>query len=551
MEIVKKGFALLCALALTLTLSPPPAQAADNLDPAAAVAFYVAAVFWADENIFVHAELRDMDGDGQPELAALTIPKELVGYWQGSSPYFFSGNCVIWKYVPGLGVRRFSATVGTGQFGDITWAYKGNAVYLHVYYARAREGYVHETHRYFGASGLAERVSWKAPITDSEEASRAGAITNRIVNGQEQPISLEEHEKIILSYQDETESLLKAENWNGSSHCVEYTALESRLYDMLKNVSAAPSATWGVCRLDTENDTWIVFEAASIERKAVSVNTVTTSLGADRESGYQNQTVTVVKARAGSHFAIFRKDDGLSHDIFYDAGTVESESRFRVFVSEFGSETLTGGLVRMKLGYKERGLVRFADRDGADCVLYADPGGALDAYTDVNPAGYYAVPVTWGIQHGITNGTTATTFSPNNTCTRAHILTFLWRVCGSPQPSIENPFTDVSATNYYYQPALWAAERGLLQSGNKFNGGSPCARSEAVRILWKLSGGDDVEGATCFKDVKNGTETAKAVQWAVESGVTNGTTATTFSPDNTCTRAQIMAFLYRDYAIET
>ena len=546
MEIVKKGFALLCALVLTLTLSPPPAQAADSLDSAAAVAFYVAAFFWADENVFVHAELRDMDGDGQPELAALTIPKEDAENWRGES-YFFQGDCVVWKYVPGLGVRRFSREVGTGQLGDITWTRKGNELYFHVIYGRSHDGYVSGVNYYFGASGLSDCLSLYA----SMDENAGDGETYRIVNGQRQPISSAEYEQITSSYQDENDSLLEVENWDGASHCAEYTALESQLHDTVKNVTATPSATWGAYRLNTENDTWIVFEAASVERKAVSVNTVTTGLGADRESGYQNQTVTVVKARPGSYFAIFRKDDGLSHDIFYDAGTVESANRFRVVVSEFGSETLTGGLVRMKLGYKERGLVCFVDRDDKDCVLYADPGGALDAYTDVNPAGYYAVPVTWGIQHGITNGTTATTFSPNNTCTRAHILTFLWRACGSPQPSIENPFTDVKATNYYYQSAVWAAEKGLLPRGSTFNGGSPCARSEAVTYLWKLSGDDYVEGATAFKDVKNGTETAKAVQWAVESGVTNGTTSTTFSPDNTCTRAQIMAFLYRDYAIET
>ena len=562
MRALKKWFALLCALALTLTLCPAaPARAGDNLNPAAAVAFYSAASLWGEENFFVYAALRDMDSDGQPELAAVTIPKENASDWKGGNfPYFFSGHCVVWKYIPGVGLRRFAQEASTGQLGDILWARKGDALYIHIFWGSAHQGYVYGQESYLGASGLADCVSWSGPITSGEEEDGEAedledTTANRIVNGREEPISSEELVRISSAYEDESESLLEAEDWDGASHCADYAALESRLRDTARSVSAAPSATWGACRLDTEdNDTWIVFECAKAERKVVSVNAVISSMDAngnfyDKESGYQTKTVTVAQARAGSYLIVCGGDEEVSHDVFYDGGSVEGEGRFRTVSSELGSESFMGGPIRHLLSCKERGLMCFSERDGMDCIVYADPGDALDAYTDVNPDGYYAVPVTWGIQQGITNGTTATTFSPNNTCSRAHILTFLWRACGSPTPYQDNPFTDVPANSYYYQAALWAAENGLVRNEGEFNGGAPCSRAEAVTYLWKLSGDEYADGVTDFTDVQNGTDIAKAVQWAVECGVTNGTTATTFSPNNTCTRAQIMTFLYRDYYI--
>lgn len=168
------------------------------------------------------------------------------------------------------------------------------------------------------------------------------------------------------------------------------------------------------------------------------------------------------------------------------------------------------------------------------------------AFTDVADSTYYAAPVAWAVEKGITAGTTETTFSPNNTCTTAQILTFLWRAKGQPEPTIANPFTDVAESAYYYKAALWAYENGMV-SGTTFGGGTPCTRSATVTYLWKLAGSPEA-APSAFTDVAGGAEYAPAVAWAVEKGVTGGTTATTFSPDNTCTRGQIVTFLYRDMA---
>ena len=171
------------------------------------------------------------------------------------------------------------------------------------------------------------------------------------------------------------------------------------------------------------------------------------------------------------------------------------------------------------------------------------PAGNGNGFGDVPSGAYFADAVNWAVKQKITSGTTDHTFSPYQTCTTAQILTFLWRAAGSPEPAGENPFTDVDEGAYYCKAALWAAEQGLI-SGTRFQGGSPCTRAQTVTYLWKLAGSPAADGAA-FTDVPAGTDQAQAAAWALSKGVTNGTTAATFAPDNTCTRAQIVTFLYR------
>ena len=165
-------------------------------------------------------------------------------------------------------------------------------------------------------------------------------------------------------------------------------------------------------------------------------------------------------------------------------------------------------------------------------------------FTDVSPGQYFYDPVMWAVGREITNGTTATTFSPQNTCSRNHILTFLWRANGSPA-AIGNPFTDVNPDTTFGKAALWAAEKGLV-SGTRFNGDNPCTRAEAVTYLWKLAG-RPAAGRSAFTDVPSNADYAQAVSWAVERGITKGTSDTTFEPSKICTRGQIVTFLYRTY----
>ena len=142
---------------------------------------------------------------------------------------------------------------------------------------------------------------------------------------------------------------------------------------------------------------------------------------------------------------------------------------------------------------------------------------------------------------GITNGTSNTTFSPNDTCTKGQIITFLWRAAGSPEPQKAVPFGDVAADAYYAKATAWAAENGMA-SGDTFAPNAPCTREMAVEFMWKHAGSPEAAQAG-FADASS-----EAVDWAVAQGVTNGTSDTTFSPDNICTRGQIVTFLYRAFA---
>ncbi len=168
-------------------------------------------------------------------------------------------------------------------------------------------------------------------------------------------------------------------------------------------------------------------------------------------------------------------------------------------------------------------------------------------FSDVPETAYFAAPVAWAVEKEITTGTTETTFAPNDTCTKAQILTFLWRAKGQIEPTIDNPFSDVTEENYYYKAALWAYENGLLE-GDIFDGSVPCTRAMTVTYLWKLAGRPTASAACGFTDVDSGAEYAQAVAWCVEQGITTGTGDTTFSPDNICTRGQIVTFLYRALA---
>lgn len=170
------------------------------------------------------------------------------------------------------------------------------------------------------------------------------------------------------------------------------------------------------------------------------------------------------------------------------------------------------------------------------------PQPSASAFSDVAAGAYYADAVKWAVEKGVTAGTTATTFSPNNTCTTAQILTFLWRANGSPAPTGNN--AAVPAGQYYTDAANWALEKGLTDN---FSADTPATRAATVTYLWKLAGKPAAEAAA-FTDVDAGAEYAQAVAWAVKKGVTAGTSATTFAPGNTCTRGQIVTFLYRDLA---
>ena len=169
---------------------------------------------------------------------------------------------------------------------------------------------------------------------------------------------------------------------------------------------------------------------------------------------------------------------------------------------------------------------------------------AAPSFSDVPANAYFYEPVKWAVSNGITNGTTATTFDPGNTCTNAHILTFMWRAAGSPEPAGSNPFTNVTGSEYYAKAAMWAHEKGMV-SGTVFESSKACTRAMTMEYFWKQAGSPKTEVSDKFTDVAADATYAQAVAWAVANGVTTGVTESTFVPDKTCTRGQIVTFLYR------
>lgn len=170
-------------------------------------------------------------------------------------------------------------------------------------------------------------------------------------------------------------------------------------------------------------------------------------------------------------------------------------------------------------------------------------------FTDVKNDAYYADAVKWVVDRGITNGQTTTLFGAEASCTRAQIVTFLWRAAGSPVlQTTKNPFTDLSEDAYYYQAVLWAVEQGITVGTTEttFDPDQTCTRGEAVTFLHRNAGEPVAAGNHRFQDVNGGDYYDNAVQWAREKSITSGTTETTFSPNARCTRGQIVTFLYRN-----
>lgn len=169
-------------------------------------------------------------------------------------------------------------------------------------------------------------------------------------------------------------------------------------------------------------------------------------------------------------------------------------------------------------------------------------------FIDVPAGSYYEDAVIWAVDKGITTGTSATTFNPNGICTRAQAVTFLWRAAGSPAAkSAVMPFTDVKAGSYYYDAVLWAVEQGITKgtSDTMFSPDATCTRAQIVTFLWRSQKSPAAGMANPFADVAADTYYIDAVLWAVKHNITVGTTFSIFSPDEECTRAQIVTFLYR------
>ena len=194
---------------------------------------------------------------------------------------------------------------------------------------------------------------------------------------------------------------------------------------------------------------------------------------------------------------------------------------------------------------------RFTFKMPASAVIvkatFMDDNTMLNLFVDVKASDYFYDAVLWAAEKGVTSGTDALHFSPNAPCTRAQIVTFLWRAAGSPAPKNMSSFADVPADAFYAKAVAWAVENGITggTGDGKFSPDAPCTRAQAVTFLYRASGAPAVSGNAAFSDVATNAYYAAAVKWAEKNGITGGIGGGLFGSNNNCTRAQIVTFLYR------
>ena len=286
-------------------------------------------------------------------------------------------------------------------------------------------------------------------------------------------------------------------------------------------------------------------------------------------TGEDNLTVTIQKGSTGnrSYTAHWRYNGGGSSGYSYytikaTAGTGGSISPSgSISVREGRDQTFTitpdkgYAVANVKIDGKSIGAVKSytfenVRRTHTIEVIFMKANGnpQTGVFVDVATGSYYEDAVDWAVENGITQGTDDTHFSPDGICTRAQAVTFLWRAAGSPEPKTNTmPFTDVNAGSYYYDAVLWAVENGITKgtSDTTFSPNMTCSRAQIVAFLWRSEKSPAAGTANPFADVKSTAYYADAVLWAVREDITKGTTNTTFSPDADCTRAQIVTFLWR------
>ena len=181
-------------------------------------------------------------------------------------------------------------------------------------------------------------------------------------------------------------------------------------------------------------------------------------------------------------------------------------------------------------------------------ATFMEDNSVFNFFYDVPNDAFFYEAVKWAVKSGVTNGLSDTMFGPYESCTRAQIVTFLWRAAGSPEPKTASSFADVPASAYYAKAVAWAVENGITNGMTEttFAPNATCTRGQSVTFLYRALKGT-ASGSANFTDVKSDTFYADAINWAVANNVTNGTSNTTFSPNADCTRAEIVTFLYRAY----
>ena len=284
--------------------------------------------------------------------------------------------------------------------------------------------------------------------------------------------------------------------------------------------------------------------------------------------GENNMTVTIPTGSTGNRtYTAHWRYNGSGHSYSYytikatagAGGSISPSGNVSVREGRDRTFTITPNkgyaVAKVRIDGKSIGAVKSytfenVRRNHAIEVIFTKANGnpQTGVFVDVATGSYYEDAVDWAVENGITKGTDDTHFSPDGICTRAQAVTFLWRAAGSPKPETRTmPFTDVPVGSYYYDAVLWAVENGITKgtSDTTFSPNMTCTRAQIVAFLWRSEKSPAAGTANPFADVKSDAYYADAVLWAVKENITKGTTSTTFSPNADCTRAQIVTFLWR------
>ena len=303
---------------------------------------------------------------------------------------------------------------------------------------------------------------------------------------------------------------------------------------------------------------------ASVEINHTAINTIVEQIGDSGVVSLKMEMNPADKLNDAQAAALNQVDElmVLNVDVLYEGKSLALGSGYMVAKLP---QALLGDMIEQYVvaHLDENGKFEVVDTDYVDGNMLAkldqlavyvvmpkpeEPAAPVNPFEDVAETDWYFNPVMWAVNAGVTGGKTATTFAPNEFCTRAQVVTFLYAAAGKPAVKAENnPFEDVAETDWFYAPVMWAVENGITggKTATTFAPNDICTRAQVVTFLYAAAGKPAVNNAdNPFEDVAGNAWYLNPVLWAVDKGVTGGTSPTTFGPDNNCTRAQVVTFLY-------
>lgn len=377
------------------------------------------------------------------------------------------------------------------------------------------------TNCYFGACGTTERIG--AAVEKTEDDFTNGTVAGLLGNAFAQAHNYPRFKDSPADYSAVEAAIAKANALNKNSY-QDFSAVEKAIADVVRDKNITEQSEVDAMAKAIED------AIAALVKKPSSSSSSRPSYSITTPDKTENGSVNIssTSAKRGSIVTI---------TVTPDAGYVLDE-------------------------------LTVTDKDGKDVALtkksdteytFVMPTGKVEitpsfvkqtpsqAFVDVKTGDYFYDAVQWAVGKGITNGTSAETFSPEDPCTRAQIVTFLWRAAGSPVVNYAMDLSDVAGDAYYAEAVRWVLSEGITTgtSADQFSPDATCTREQAVTFLWRAAGSPAVSGGSAFEDVGADAYYARAVAWAAQNGVTNGISQALFGTGSDCTRAQIVTFLYR------